>query len=83
MRLVRAVAIVIVIVAIIVPAKWMRSVPQRIEWMAERFGTHTGTLAPGPHFLVPFIYAIGCKADVTEQVVAVGGPLLEVRAVAA
>ena len=65
------VAIVVVVVAIIVLAKWVRIVPQGYEWTVERFGKYTHTLPPGLHFLMPFIYAIGRKMNMMEQVLAV------------
>jgi len=65
------VAIVVVIVAIIVLAKWVRIVPQGYEWTVERFGKYTRTLPPGLHFLMPFIYAVGRKMNMMEQVLAV------------
>ncbi|HJR14159.1 MAG TPA: SPFH domain-containing protein [Rhodanobacteraceae bacterium] len=65
------VAIVVVVVAIIVLAKWVRIVPQGYEWTVERFGKYTRTLPPGLHFLMPFIYAVGRKMNMMEQVLAV------------
>ena len=65
------VAIVVVVVAFIVLAKWVRIVPQGYEWTVERFGKYTRTLPPGLHFLMPFIYAIGRKMNMMEQVLAV------------
>ncbi|HET7931864.1 MAG TPA: SPFH domain-containing protein [Rhodanobacteraceae bacterium] len=65
------VAVVVVVVAIIVLAKWVRIVPQGWEWTVERFGKYTRTLPPGLHFLMPFIYAIGRKMNMMEQVLAV------------
>jgi regulator of protease activity HflC (stomatin/prohibitin superfamily) len=65
------VAVIVVIVAIIVLAKWVRIVPQGYEWTVERFGKYTRTLQPGLHFLMPFIYAIGRKMNMMEQVLAV------------
>ncbi|HEX7370775.1 MAG TPA: SPFH domain-containing protein [Rhodanobacteraceae bacterium] len=65
------IAIVIVVVAIIVLAKWVRIVPQGYEWTVERFGKYTRTLPPGLHFLMPFIYAVGRKMNMMEQVLAV------------
>ena len=62
------VAIVIVVVAVIVLAKWVRIVPQGYEWTVERFGKYTSTLSPGLHFLVPFIYAVGRRMNIMEQV---------------
>jgi regulator of protease activity HflC (stomatin/prohibitin superfamily) len=64
-------AVVIVVVAIIVLAKWMRIVPQGYEWTVERFGKYTSTMSPGLHFLVPFIYGVGRRMNMMEQVVAV------------
>jgi regulator of protease activity HflC (stomatin/prohibitin superfamily) len=65
------VAIVVVAVAIIVLAKWVRIVPQGSEFTVERFGKYTRTLPPGLHFLMPFIYAVGRKMNMMEQVLAV------------
>jgi regulator of protease activity HflC (stomatin/prohibitin superfamily) len=64
-------AIVLVVVAVIVLAKLVRIVPQGWEWTVERFGKYTRTLQPGLHFLVPFIYGIGRKMNMMEQVLAV------------
>ncbi|HET8899474.1 MAG TPA: SPFH domain-containing protein [Rhodanobacteraceae bacterium] len=64
-------AIALVLVAIITIAKMVRIVPQGYEWTVERFGRYTRTLQPGLHFLVPFIYGIGRKMNVMEQVLAV------------
>ncbi|WNL45373.1 SPFH domain-containing protein [Dyella sp. BiH032] len=61
-------ALVVVIVAIIVIAKLVRIVPQGYEWTVERFGKYTRTLTPGLHFLIPFIYGIGRKMNMMEQV---------------
>lgn len=61
-------ALVVVVVAIIVIAKLVRIVPQGYEWTVERFGKYTRTLMPGLHFLIPFIYSIGRKMNMMEQV---------------
>lgn len=61
-------ALVVVIVAVIVLAKLVRIVPQGYEWTVERFGKYTSTLTPGLHFLIPFIYNIGRKMNMMEQV---------------
>jgi len=53
---------------VIVLAKLVRIVPQGYEWTVERFGRYTRTLSPGLHFLVPFIYTIGRKMNMMEQV---------------
>ncbi|AIF49245.1 SPFH domain-containing protein [Dyella japonica] len=61
-------ALVVIVVAIIVLAKLVRIVPQGFEWTVERFGRYTRTLTPGLHFLMPFIYGIGRKMNMMEQV---------------
>jgi regulator of protease activity HflC (stomatin/prohibitin superfamily) len=61
-------ALVVVVVAVIVLAKLVRIVPQGFEWTVERFGRYTRTLTPGLHFLAPFIYNIGRKMNMMEQV---------------
>ncbi len=68
-------ALVVIVVALVVLAKLVRIVPQGYEWTVERFGKYTRTLDPGLHFLIPFIYAIGRKINMMEQVldVAVAG----------
>src|SRR5690606_34818797 len=61
-------ALVLVVVAVIVLAKMVRIVPQGFEWTVERFGRYTRTLSPGLHFLVPFVYGIGHRMNMMEQV---------------
>ncbi len=64
-------AIVVVIVVIIVLFKLVRIVPQGFEWTVERFGKYTTTLTPGLTILVPFIYNVGRKMNMMEQVLEV------------
>ena len=64
-------AIVVVIVAIVVLFKLVRIVPQGYEWTVERFGKYTTTLTPGLTILVPFIYNVGRKMNMMEQVLEV------------
>jgi regulator of protease activity HflC (stomatin/prohibitin superfamily) len=61
-------AVLFVAVAMIVLIKLVRIVPQGYEWTVERFGRYTRTLTPGLHFLIPFIYDIGRKMNMMEQV---------------
>ncbi len=61
-------ALILVAVAVVVLAKLVRIVPQGYEWTVERFGKYVATLDPGLHFLIPFIYAIGRKVNMMEQV---------------
>jgi regulator of protease activity HflC (stomatin/prohibitin superfamily) len=58
----------VVVVAIIVIAKLVRIVPQGFEWTVECFGKYTRTLTPGLHFLIPFMYGVGRKMNMMEQV---------------
>jgi regulator of protease activity HflC (stomatin/prohibitin superfamily) len=58
----------VIAVIIVVVAKLVRIVPQGYEWTVEHFGRYTRTLTPGLHFLVPFIYSIGRKINMMEQV---------------
>jgi regulator of protease activity HflC (stomatin/prohibitin superfamily) len=60
--------LVFIVVVVIVLAKLVRIVPQGFEWTVERFGKYTRTLSPGLHFLMPFIYEIGRKMNMMEQV---------------
>jgi regulator of protease activity HflC (stomatin/prohibitin superfamily) len=60
--------LVFIVVVVIVLAKLVRIVPQGYEWTVERFGKYTRTLTPGLHFLIPFIYEIGRKMNMMEQV---------------
>lgn len=60
-------------VAVVVLAKMVRIVPQGHEWTVERFGRYTRTLQPGLHFLWPFIYAVGRRINMMEQVLDVPG----------
>ena len=61
-------AFIVIAVVVVVLAKLVRIVPQGYEWTVERFGKYTRTLTPGLHFLIPFIYDIGRKMNMMEQV---------------
>ena len=60
--------LVVILVVVIVLAKLVRIVPQGFEWTVERFGKYTRTLSPGLHFLIPFVYNIGRRINMMEQV---------------
>jgi regulator of protease activity HflC (stomatin/prohibitin superfamily) len=60
--------LVVIMVVVIVLAKLVRIVPQGYEWTVQRFGKYTHTLSPGLHFLIPFIYDIGRRMNMMEQV---------------
>ena len=61
-------AVIVIAVVVVVLSKWVRIVPQGYEWTVERFGKYTRTLSPGLAFLMPFIYNIGRKVNMMEQV---------------
>lgn len=48
--------------------KGVRVVPQGYEYTVERFGKYTNTLSPGLALLIPYIYGIGKKMNMMEQV---------------
>ncbi|MEM7670384.1 MAG: SPFH domain-containing protein [Pseudomonadota bacterium] len=60
--------IVLVVVAVIVVSRAVRTVPQGENWTVERFGRYTLTLQPGLRFLVPLIDQIGNKVNMMETV---------------
>lgn len=61
-------ALIVVAVVVVVIVKLVRIVPQGYEWTVQCFGKYTNTLTPGLHFLVPFMYDIGRKVNMMEQV---------------
>jgi regulator of protease activity HflC (stomatin/prohibitin superfamily) len=60
-----AVVVLFVVVTII---KGVRIVPQGFEYTVERFGKYTHTLSPGLALLFPYVYGIGRKINMMEQV---------------
>ena len=66
---------VIILVFLIVLTLYLgiKMVPQGYCWTVERFGKYTRTLPPGLHFLMPFIYAVGRRMNILEQVLAGNG----------
>lgn len=60
--------IAIVILAVVLLFQGVKSVAQGMEYTVERFGRYTKTLAPGLHFIVPFIDKIGAKMNMMETV---------------
>jgi regulator of protease activity HflC (stomatin/prohibitin superfamily) len=65
------VALVVVLVVVFTLFKLVRIVPQGYEWTVELFGKYTSTLSPGLHFLIPFMYNVGRKMNMMEQVLEV------------
>ena len=59
---------IIILIAVIIVATGVKTVPQGFQWTVERFGRYTRTLQPGLHIIVPFIDRIGRKINMMEQV---------------
>ncbi len=59
---------IIVLFVIITIVKGVRMVPQGFEYTVERFGKYTNTLSPGLALLFPFVYGVGRKMNMMEQV---------------
>ncbi|NOX27091.1 MAG: SPFH/Band 7/PHB domain protein [Gammaproteobacteria bacterium] len=60
--------IAIVILAVVLLFQGVKSVSQGMEYTVERFGRYTKTLAPGLHFIIPFMDKIGSKMNMMETV---------------
>ena len=60
--------IVIAVLAIIIIAKGVKTVPQGMEYTIERFGRYTKTLHPGLNFIVPIVDSVGAKINMMETV---------------
>lgn len=60
--------IVLVIFAIIIVSRAVRTIPQGENWTVERFGRYTKTLHPGLRFLVPLIDQVGNRINMMETV---------------
>lgn len=60
--------IVFVALAILTVFKGVSFVPQGYEWTLERFGKYTQTLQPGLNVFVPYVYNVGRKMNMMEQV---------------
>lgn len=60
--------LVIVGFALVLVFTGIKMVPQGNAWTVERFGRFTYTLAPGLHWIIPFVDSIGHKLITMEQV---------------
>lgn len=60
--------IILVVLAIVLVLKGVKSVSQGQNWTVERFGKFTRLLPPGLHIIIPFVDSIGRKVMVMEQV---------------
>ncbi|MEM1385541.1 MAG: SPFH domain-containing protein [Pseudomonadota bacterium] len=66
-------AIVLVVFALILIARAVKTVPQGQEWTVERFGRYSRTLRPGLRFLIPLLERVGERLIMMETVLDVDG----------
>ena len=62
------VALALIIFAVVTLWKGVVVVPQGREYTVERFGRYVATFQPGLHVIVPYIYRVGRKLSLMEQV---------------
>jgi regulator of protease activity HflC (stomatin/prohibitin superfamily) len=62
------ISIIFLIFAIVTLWKAAVTVPQGKEYTVERFGKYVSTFQPGLHFMVPYMYRIGRRLSMMEQV---------------
>ena len=65
------VAIVLVVFMFVTLLKGVVVVPQGMEYTIERFGRYVATYQPGLHIMVPYMYRIGRRLSLMEQVLGV------------
>ena len=58
--------IFLLIAAVVLASKSIKTVPQQRAWITERFGKYDRTLEPGLRFIMPFIDRVGAKHDLRE-----------------
>jgi regulator of protease activity HflC (stomatin/prohibitin superfamily) len=60
--------LVLLALAVLTVFKGVSFVPQGYMWTLERFGKYTQTLEPGLNVFVPYVYSVGRKINMMEQV---------------
>jgi regulator of protease activity HflC (stomatin/prohibitin superfamily) len=60
--------ILILVLAVVLVAMGVKSVPQGEEYTVERFGRYTRTLRPGLNLITPIIDRVGSKLNMMERV---------------
>jgi regulator of protease activity HflC (stomatin/prohibitin superfamily) len=60
--------ILVLVLAVVLVAMGVKSVPQGMEFTVERFGRYTRTLRPGLNLITPVIDRIGSKLNMMERV---------------
>jgi regulator of protease activity HflC (stomatin/prohibitin superfamily) len=63
--------LIVLVVAIVVISRGIRTVPQGYQWTVERFGRYRITLLPGLRLINPFIDRVGRRINVQETVLEV------------
>ncbi len=58
----------VLLLALIVILKGVKTVPQASQWTVERFGRYTRTLSPGLNLIVPIVDRVGSKISLRETV---------------
>jgi regulator of protease activity HflC (stomatin/prohibitin superfamily) len=58
----------VLLLALILILKGVRTVPQASQWTVERFGRYTRTLSPGLNLIVPIVDRIGARLSLRETV---------------
>jgi regulator of protease activity HflC (stomatin/prohibitin superfamily) len=65
--------VALIIFAVILVSRAVRTIPQGENWTVERFGRYTRTLTPGLKFMVPLIEAVGARVNMMETVLDIAG----------
>jgi regulator of protease activity HflC (stomatin/prohibitin superfamily) len=65
--------IVLIVFAVIIVSRAVRTVPQGENWTVERFGRYIRTLGPGLRFMIPVFEAVGARVNMMETVLDVEG----------
>ncbi|HET9484280.1 MAG TPA: SPFH domain-containing protein [Xanthomonadales bacterium] len=60
--------LIVIAFVVITLFKGVRMVPQGYEYTVERFGKYVYTLTPGLGLIVPYVYGVGRKMNMMEQV---------------
>lgn len=59
---------ILFVLAIVFVVNALKFVPQGYNYTVEQFGRYIKTLAPGPHFVIPFYQRVGHKMNMMESV---------------
>nr|WP_245586215.1 SPFH domain-containing protein [Solimonas soli] len=62
------IAIIFVVFVLVTLWRGVVTVPQGCEYTIEPFGKYVTTFQPGLHFMIPYMYGVGRKLSMMEQV---------------